>query len=62
MVQKVNPAYVLVLTYITQYIKLITFGINTNHSLVAMFPVFIKAFNRKRLTLYEIETVPVSYR
>ena len=39
--------------------KLVTFGVDEDHSLLNSFQVFVKAFNRESLVLYKIETVPV---
>ena len=45
----------------TQYydMKLVIFSVNDQHSLVTTIPVFIIAFNRESLVLYETGTVKV---
>lgn len=61
MVQKTHPDYVLALPHISQYydMKLVTFSVDSHHSLVVTFPILIKNYHRDPLILYEIETVPV---
>ena len=39
--------------------QLVTFGIDSNMSLVIQFPVFIQPYMQKPLILYQLETVPV---
>ena len=39
--------------------KLVMFGIDSNKNLVIQFPVFVEPYMQARLTLYQIETVPV---
>ena len=39
---------------------LVTFGIDNNKNLIVQFPVFIQSYTQQPLTLYEIETVPVT--
>ena len=39
--------------------RLVTFGIDEEDRLVVCFPIFVKDFSRKPMTLYQIETVPV---
>ena len=39
--------------------KLVMFGINYQKNLIIQFPVFVQPFIQTRLTLYQIETVPV---
>ena len=39
--------------------QLVTFGINSNMTLVIQFPVFIQPYTQKPLILYQLETVPV---
>ena len=39
--------------------RLVTFGIDEDDRLVVCFPIFVKDFSRKSMTLYQIETVPV---
>ena len=39
--------------------KLVTFGIDNQRNLIIQFPVFVQTYTQTRLTLYQIETVPV---
>ena len=39
--------------------QLVTFGIDSNMSLIIQFPVFIQPYTQKPLILYKLETVPV---
>ena len=39
--------------------KLVTFGIDYQRNLIIQFPVFFQPYTQTRLTLYQIETVPV---
>ena len=39
--------------------KLVKFGIDNQRNLIVQFPVFIQPYTRKRLVMYQIETVPV---
>ncbi len=39
--------------------KLVTFAVDQDHSLIVTFPNFIQPYRNKPLNLYEIETVPV---
>ena len=39
--------------------KLVTFGIDNQRNLIVQFPVFIQPYTQKRLSMYQIETVPV---
>ena len=39
--------------------KLVMFGIDSKRNLVIQFPVFIQPYTQERLTMYQIETVPV---
>ena len=39
--------------------KLVTFGIDQDKNLISQFPVFVAPYMQARLTLYQIETVPV---
>ena len=39
--------------------KLVTFGIDSKRNLIIQFPVFIQPYTQERLTMYQIETVPV---
>ena len=56
-----NPDYTLVLGRLHLYYdrQLATFGIDSDMNLVIQFPVFIKPYMQKPLTLYQLETVPV---
>ena len=39
--------------------KLAMFGIDSQKNLIIQFPVFVQAYMQTKLTLYQIETVPV---
>ena len=39
--------------------KLVMFGIDSDKYLIIQFPVFVELYTQARLTLYQIETVPV---
>ena len=39
--------------------KLVTFGIDSQRNLIIQFPVFIQPYTQTKLTLYQVETVPV---
>ena len=39
--------------------KLIMFGIDNQKNLIIQFPIFVQPYTQMRLTLYQIETVPV---
>ena len=39
--------------------KLVTFGIDQDKNLIIQFPVFVTPYMQARLTLYQVETVPV---
>ena len=39
--------------------KLVTFGIDQDKNLIIQFPVFVAPYTQARLTLYQVETVPV---
>ena len=39
--------------------KFITFGIDSQKNLIIQFPVFVQPYMQTKLTLYQIETVPV---
>ena len=39
--------------------KLVTFGIDQDKNLIIQFPMFIQHYTQTKLTLYEIETVPM---
>ena len=58
---KNNKNYDLVLKRLYLYydMKLVTFGIDNEKNLIIQFPVFVEPYTQARLTLYQIETVPV---
>ena len=60
-IAKSNKDYDLVLTRLYLYydIKLVMFGIDNHRNLIVQFPVFVQPYTQKRLTMYQIETVPV---
>ena len=39
--------------------KLVTFGIDYQKNLIIQFPVFVQPYTQSKLTLYQVETVPV---
>ena len=61
MIKSKHPDYVLAIPQASIYydMRLVTFGIDENDRLVVCFPIFVKDFSRKPMTLYQIETVPV---
>ena len=65
MVHKAHPDYALAIRHITEYydMKLAMFGLDSDGSMVVVFPVFLKVFLKDHAsepkTLYEIETVKV---
>ena len=58
---KSNKDYDLVLTRLYLYydMKLVTFGLDNQRNPIVQFPVFIQPYTKKRLVMYEIETVLV---
>ena len=60
-IAKSNKDYDLVLTRLYLYydMKLVMFGIDSKRNLIIQFPVFVQPYTQKRLTMYQIETVPV---
>ena len=58
---KTNKNYDLVLNrlYLYNNVKLVTFGIDEDKNLIIQFPVFVAPYTQGRLTLYQVETVPV---
>ena len=56
-----NKNYDLVLNRLYLYydMKLVTFGIDNDKNLIIQFPAFVEPYTQARLTLYQIETVPV---
>ena len=61
MVHKTHPDYALAIEHITEYydMKLATFGLDSDGSMIVAFPVFVKDHGSKPKTMYEIETVKV---
>ena len=62
-VKRNYPDYVLAATHISHYrdMKMVTFAVDQQtHSLILTFPAFIKNYKQPPLSLYEVETVPVS--
>ena len=39
--------------------KLVTFGIDNQKNLIIQFPIFAQPYTQTKLTLYQVETVPV---
>ena len=60
-IAKSNKDYDLVLTRLYLYydMKLVTFGIDNQRNLIVQFPVFVQPYTKKRLIMYQIETVLV---
>ena len=58
---KTNKDFNLVLTCLYLYydMKLVTFGIDEERNLIMQFPVFVQPYTKRRLVMYQIETVPV---
>ena len=58
---KTNKNYSLLLNRLYLYydMKLVTFGIDQDKNLIIQFPVFVAPYMQARLTLYQVETVPV---
>ena len=61
MIKNKHPDYVLAIPQASSYydMRLVTFGIDEDDRLVVCFPIFVKDYSRKSMTLYQIETVPV---
>ena len=61
-IQTTNPDYDLVIKrlYLYYNMKLVTFCIDRDRSLIIQFPVFIQPYTQQLSILYQIETVPVS--
>ena len=59
---KANPEYDIVIKRLHLYydMKLFTFGIDRNRNLIIQFPIFMQPYTQQPLTLYQLETVPVS--
>ena len=60
-IAKTNQDYELVLNRIYLYydMKLVTFGIDSQKNLIIQFPIFVQPYTQTKLTLYQVETVPV---
>ena len=58
---KTNKDYDLVLSrlYLYYNMKLVTFSIDQDKNLIIQFAVFIQPYTQTKLTLYQIETVPM---
>ena len=60
-IAKMNKDYELVLNRLYLYcdMKLVMFGIDNQKGLIIQFLVFVQPYTQTKLTLYQIETVPV---
>ena len=60
-IAKTNLDYELVLhrLYLYYYMKLVMFGIDYQKNLIIQFPIFVQPYTQTKLTLYQVETVPV---
>ena len=60
-ITKSNQDYELVLNTLYLYydMKLVTFGIDYQKNLIIQIPVFVQPYTQLKLTLYQVETVPV---
>ena len=60
-IAKTNQDYELVLNRLYLYydMKLVMFGIDSQKNLIIQFPVFFQPYTQTKLTLYQIEAVPV---
>ena len=60
-IAKPNQDYELVLNRLHLYydMKLVMFGIDSQKNVIIQFPVFVQPYMQTKLTLYQIETVPV---
>ena len=58
---KTNKCYDLVLNrlYLHYDMKLVMFSIDNQKNLTIQFPVFVQPYTQTKLTLYQIETVPI---
>ena len=58
---KTNKDSDLVLSRLYLYydMKLVTFGIDKQKNLIIQFPIFVQPYTQTKLTLYQIETVPM---
>ena len=60
-ITKLNQDYEIVLNRLYSYydMKLVTFGIDYQKNCIIQFPVFVQPYTQSKLTLYQVETVPV---
>ena len=60
-ITKSNQDYEIVLNRLYMYydMTLVTFGIDSQRNLIIQFPVFDQLYMQTKLTLYQVETVPV---
>ena len=60
-ITKSNQDYEIVLNrlYLYYNMKLVMFGIDYQKNLIIQFPVFVQPYMQTKLTLYQVETVPV---
>ena len=60
-ITKSNQDYEIVWNRLYMYydMKLVTFGIDSQKNLIIQFPVFVQLYTQTKLTLYQVETVPV---
>ena len=60
-IAKTNQDYDLVLNRLYLYydMKLVIFGIDSQKNLIIQFPVLVQPYTQTKLTLYQIETLPV---
>ena len=60
-IAKTNQDYEIVLNrlYLYYNMKLVTFGIDYQKNLIIHFPVYVQPYTETKLTLYQVETVPV---
>ena len=60
-ISKSNQDYEIVLNrmYLYYNMKLVTFGIDYQKNLIIHVPVFVQPYTQSKLTLYQVETVPV---
>ena len=60
-ITKSNQDYEIALNRLYLYydMKLVTFGIDYQKNLIIQFPVFVQPYTQTKLTLYQVETVPV---
>ena len=45
--------------YLYYDMKLLTFGIDNQRNVIIQIPLFVQPYTLKKLTMYQIETVPV---